>query len=82
MTLEQFQIMLDCTPPRIFVVEWAFSLRSMYFLTSIEPYNIVANILSEILENYPQISSEPLCNTCVARLIIHRLLLTNGQTVV
>lgn len=77
MTLEQFQMMLDCTPPRIFVVEWAFSLRSMYAMTGIEPYNTVANILSDILEDFPTISRQSICNTPVVEKIISRLLLTN-----
>lgn len=78
MTLEQFEMMLDCTPPRIYVVEWAFTLRSMYSLTGIEPYNIVANILSDILEEFPTISRQSLCNTPVAEKIISRLLLTSA----
>lgn len=82
MTVQQFEMMLDCTPPRIFVVEWAFSLRSMYLLTGIEAYNIVANMLSKILEDFPSISRMSLCNTPVARLIIHNLLLTNGPDMV
>jgi len=76
MTLEQFEMMVDCTPPKIYVVEWAFSLRSMYSLTGIEPYNIVANILSDILEDFPTISRQSLCNTPVVEKIISRLLLT------
>lgn len=82
MTIEQFEMMLNCTPPNIYVVEWAFSLRSMYLLTGIEAYNIVANILSKILEDFPTISRQSLCNTPTARLIIHSLLLTNGPDMV
>lgn len=82
MTLEQFQMMLDCTPPRIFVVEWAFNLRSMYLLTGIEAYNIVSNILSQILEDFPTISRQSICNTPVVEKIISRLLLTNAEGMV
>lgn len=82
MTLEQFELMVDCTPPRIYVVEWAFSLRSMYALTGIEPYNIVANILSDILEDFPTISRVSLCNTPVVEKILSRLLLTNANDLV
>ncbi len=78
MTLEQFEMMLDYTPPNIYVVEWAFSLRSMYLLTGIEAYNIIANILSKILEDFPTISRQSLCNTPVVEKIISRLLLTNN----
>lgn len=77
MTLEQFELLLDCTPPSIYVVEWAFSLRSMFLMTGLKPYEQLANMLSDILEDYPYIARIPLENTPVARLIIHRLLLTS-----
>ncbi len=78
MTIEQFEMILDLTPPRTFVVEWAYILRRMYLETHIEPYNIVAGILSDILEDFPMVARQPLADTPVARLIIHRLLLTNA----